>query len=286
MTFSKERIFEQLEPFERIIASIANIKTGLRLRRNVGSQLDIIRREIDNSQLIIDIASNLGLETANSKLVKKQTLNLFGDIQKKELMSAEELINLFRSLQDNLTKFRESIAILKANIERNWTWHEPESGKFISCVPKYCRTDKSTNGVLVLKKEQGALEQINITIDGTLLEFETDRNIVMSAQADSEYVLSSFNFVGKRPGNGTVKLRSSELTELQNFIFPIRIIPTVTELASNSLFFGAAFGALVLIMVWQLGYEPKDYSSLAVAIGTTLSLILFVIRYIKISKYK
>ncbi len=287
LKFSTERIPEQIDPFEKVIASIADIKTGLRLRKNVGSRLDIIRREIDDSQLLLDIASNLGLETEVSQIAMKQTFSLLDVFQKEEMMSADEPINLYRSLQSNLSKFRESVAILKANINRNWTWYEAEAGQFISCIPKYCRTDRSASGVLVLKSSQNILQQVNVTIDGTLLEFETDRNIIMSPKGDFNYAISSFNFAGKRPGHGTVKLRSKELKDLQSSInFPIRIIPTATELATNSLLYGASFGGFILIVFWQLGYAPKDYSSLAAAIGGTLSVILFIFRYINISKYK
>lgn len=285
LPFKSENISEQLEPFEKIITSISDIKTGLRLRKNVGSQLDKIHEEIDESQLIIDMASNLGLETSDSKLAKKQAFDLLIDFQKKELMSPQELTTLYKDLQKNLTKFRESIAILKANIDRNWICHETASSQLTACVSRYCRTDKSTIGVLVLKKE-GSLQTININIDGTLIEFETDRNIILSTQSDSDYVISSFNFVGKRAGLGSVRLRSNEVKELQNIMFSIRIIPTVVELARNSFLFGASFGAIVLLLFWYLGYAPKDYSSLAVAIGTALSLILFVLSYISISKYK
>ena len=190
------------------------MRAGLRLRKNVGSQLDKIRREIKDHQLTIDISSNLGLETDKSQLAKEQILILLDDLQNKEL-SSQELINIYQSLQNYLTKFRESVAILEATIGRNWICQETDSGQFISYVPKYCRTDGSKNAVLVLKREQGVSKEINVSIGGTLLDF-ANRNITMFAQADSNYVISFFNFVGKRPGRGSVVLHSDKLKGLQN----------------------------------------------------------------------
>lgn len=286
LTFSTEMIAEQLEPFERTLALITDMRAGLRLRKNVGSQLDEIRREINDHQLTIDIASNLGLETDKSQLAKEQILILLDDLQNKEL-SSQELINIYQSLQNYLTKFRESVAIFEATIRRNWICQETDSGQFISYVPKYCRTDESKNVVLVLKKEQGVSKEINVSIGGTLLEFEANRNITMFAQADSNYVISFFNFVGKRPGRGSVVLHSDKLKGLQNKLtFSVRIIPRVIELARDSLIFAGSFGGLALLLFLGLGKNLTEYAPLAAAIGVAFSLFLFLVRFMTIAKYK
>lgn len=287
LEFSPQAIATQIEPFENILASILDIKAGLRLRRNVGSQIDLILQEVKTSSRDSDIASSLGLDVNAAKKSENEINTLLNDIQSKELGSVDELIDLYKGLQNSLLRFRESVGILKANIHRNWLYQETGDSRLIIIVPKVCSTDNTINGLLVLQKVRDAVDEISITIDGVLLEFGTDRKIHLTIKDGSDIGTSFFSFVGKRPGRGKVILRSENVQELQNgFDFPVKIIPRISEIAQESLMFSIPVGGIALLIFWGLGKSPKDYASITAAVGGVFGLLLFLIRYFKTKRIK
>lgn len=284
VSLSPEGLAEQLRPVGDIVSSIADMRAALRLRRNVGSQLDRIRREVRDCQLLLDMAPRLGLDTEVVAKSEKQILALLDDLQNQRPSSIQDLIDIYQDVQKRLTHFRGSVAMLWAAVDRHW--HRTE-GQFIACVPKSCTTYNPSTGVLVFKKGDEAVKEVNVTIDGILVEFETDRSFKMIPGGEGHYAVSPFNIVGKRAGLGRVILRCQELKELQTGLtFPVRIIPKVAELAQESFLYAVPFGGVTLVLLWWLGYNVAQYAGISAAAGGLFGLFLFGVRYLALTRHR
>ncbi len=282
--FSTEHIIEYLKPIEDIVNSIAETRVSLSLRKNVGEQMDKIRSEIEKSSMTMDIASSLDLEIQGAKESEVQILDHLDRLKNKKLSGAHELLALYRELQNSLLRFRESIAVLKNILNRRWNSIEIIENRLFSFVPKHCTTDHPSNGAIVLQKKNSTDKHIQISIDGVLVELETERNFSIYPKAGSNSSISSFSFVGKRAGKGKIIFRSPEIKD--KISLDITIIPRTIELARDSLFVAVPLGGVTLLILWGLGIDIKEYAALTGAGGGAFGLLIFLIRYIRFSKYK
>ncbi|MHA1942300.1 MAG: hypothetical protein ACXACY_25160 [Candidatus Hodarchaeales archaeon] len=282
--FSGIDIIRAMDSIENSKSTISGIITVLKLQNNVEENRKKLLFDLGLYNLILDIADKLGIDIAYFINLQNNIISSFDRLSGQRIRPIEDLLNQYKDFTNLLNDLRKEMIKLQTKIKKKWNLLIPPKGEYIIMVPKFCFKNISSSGYISLGNIDLSSGPLSINLNGILISYGTH----VSLEIEGKRSMTTFDFVGEKDGVGIVKLNSKSLFPNQNFErFPIRILPSNADIAKSSFLYGTSIGGIISFCVFMyLGFNIALFSVISAGIGGACGSILFLIRYLRLSKYR
>lgn len=270
---------QRLKMFEQPFREIIDIRTALRFRQSIDATS--FPSDIEKRWHLSQVAQDLGLSTDHAAERKKEVELKLQAFQSDPISNSNDLVDAYQSLNKSLTEYRESIALLEAEITRNWnvTTHDSTFASFY--VPKVSSTSHEMRGVISAYFGETSHQSLSFDLDSALLELQSAHTVVVEPMSGGKYGSSPFSLSGKRSGQAILTITIKEAQNSRH-TFAIKINPSISDVAKDALIFGAPLGAIAGLASWYFfNTDSKDATMIGAALGGALGLLIFIVNYLR-----
>jgi hypothetical protein len=275
---------ERMEPFQTLFAKIVDIRTALRLRRNVGSTIDGMTKEIEDARFWLEIAGAAGLPADEAVQLATKVGEELSEFKSAYIASSSDLVKRYRQLRNDSASLNVHVRALRSQLDQNWTSANVAAGDLRLSVyaPRICSTTDSSHGAAIVQFDDAGVNEAQLTLDATLLELARETVQVHRTQG-GKYGISGFTFVGKRGGRAILGVRVKDGSDPQSLALRLRVKPSLGELLRDSAAWGVPVGGVALVILWSLSMTPvphlgvTEFVPAGTAIGGATAMTVFVV---------
>lgn len=270
---------ERLKLFEQPFREIIDTRTALRFRQSIDATS--FSSNIEKRWLLSQVAKDLGLYTKQAEEQKEEVESKLQAFQSNPINNSNDLVDAYQALNKSLTEYRESIALLEAEIMHNWNVENLDSGSVSLYAPKVSSTSHEIRGVVSAYFDDPNRQNLSFELDSALLELQSSHTVTVEPIPGKTYGSSPFSLSGKRSGQAILTITVKESQSARR-TFTIRINPSISDVAKEALIFGAPIGAVAGFAAWYFfKSDSKDATTIGAAFGGAFGLLVFIINYLR-----
>jgi hypothetical protein len=255
------------------------IRTAWRFKQNTGSTIDDLRTQLDRTRLSVEIGERLDLSVHDIRSLYDTVHNELVAFTSGAIDSLDSLVSDYQRLYEHAASLRVKSNALETRYIRDCSV-APISNDQIRAhmyVPRSCSASDTVHGVIAVEFVSDEASEIAIEISGSSVELSSGEISVrrLSQRMDG---VSTFSFVGKRPGKGEVVAGvKGGVQESESGRCAVRLQPSVYDLAKDAAAVGTPLAGVTILVLWAAG-QPA-YVPLGAAVGGAFAILMLVARY-------
>jgi hypothetical protein len=264
-------VARKVTPLQRIFSNLDDVQNALRFHRNLDASVNQLRRDLSDKQLIIRIGKELGLDTTRTEQAESKMAEGLKVFQPGSSDSPENTVNAFRTARDFLSELNTAANALGETIGVQWYVRRTQDAAIETYIPKRCSTKEPVTGLVVFHP-RGQPDSTRITFNGTLLDLQSETTIEL-VSTNRQPAMRTFEFAGKRGGRASLRLSIAGDPDPQ--MFRINVTSSLADIARDSVVYSVPVGAIVLLVLWRMGWKLSDSGTIASAAGGAFALLVF-----------
>lgn len=271
----------RLQTFERVMREIAETRTALRFRRNIGSVIDRQTADLDAAQADVDLATALDVSVDDVIQTRGKLASDLDQLQSGSITDSSDLVRGYQDLQATVFAFQSAQARLGNTINRGWNRSDVIDSAAAALVPKICSTTSAARLVITVDFSRLDTEDCTISVDGALVELPAEREIKLTATEGKSDALEYLEFAGKRGGRGSISIRVKTGDKEERMSIPVQIVPSLNDTIQNSVFTAGIGAGLTGIGLWYFTGDVSQAGVIGAAVGAVLSIVPFVLKKVR-----